>query len=90
MLCVSAAGITRQWIRPRTIRAEDVRRVHVYIDFDGEPGVVVRSGLWRFVHLGRHELADPVVAAGIRSLVDRVRDRARVDPEVDSLMIDVA
>jgi hypothetical protein len=89
-VAVSPGGISRVWIRRRTIPAEQVRRVHVYVDANGDQGLVVRSALWRFVHVSRTELADPELTAGVRSLIDHVRGRAVVDSDVDRFLASVA
>ncbi len=83
---VSPTGISRVATRRRVIPVEAVRRVHVFIDANGDDGIVVRSTLFRFVHVSREQLGDPGVRAGLRTLVDQVRTHARVDADVHHLL----
>jgi hypothetical protein len=87
---VSTSGITRIRFRRRTLPASEIRRVHVYTDADGSPGLVLRSALFRYVFLSSEELHDPSLQAGVRSLVDQVRDHAHVDEDVDRFLASVA
>lgn len=86
----SPSGISLTTLRRRDIAAEQVRRVHLYIDANGDRGIVVRNSLFRYVYIPSERLSDPQVAAGVRSLVDRVRSRATVDHDVDALLRSVA
>jgi hypothetical protein len=86
----SPTGISLTTLRRRDIAAEQVRRVHLYTDANGEQGIVVRNSLFRFVYIPSDRLTDPQVVAGVRSLVDRVRGRAQVDQQVDTLLRSVA
>lgn len=86
----SPTGISLTTLRRRDIAAEQVRRVHLYTDPNGEQGIVVRNSLFRFVYIPSDHLSDPQVVAGVRSLVDRVRGRAQVDQQVDTLLRSVA
>lgn len=86
----SPSGISLTTLRRRDIAAEQVRRVHLYTDANGEQGIVVRNSLFRFVYIPSERLSDPSVVAGVRSLVDRVRGRATVDEQVDTLLRSVA
>lgn len=86
VLDITPAGIAVHGRFGRRIEAQDVRRVHVYTDANGEQGIVVRRCLWCFVHVPQDDLRDPRIKAQIRSLVDHVRNRAKVDPEVDRFL----
>lgn len=86
VLEISSAAISSRGRFGRRIAADDVRRVHVFTDANGEQGIVVRRCFWCFVHVSRAELRDPQLRAQVRSLVDRVRSRAKVDPEVDHFL----
>jgi hypothetical protein len=89
-LHVSPDEIVRTGLRRRSIPADDVRRVHVYIDANGDDSLVVRSALFRFVHISRDELTDPTLTADVRALIDCVRSRAQIDGEVDGFLASVA
>jgi hypothetical protein len=89
-LHVSLDEIARIGVLRRSIPAVEVRRVHVFSDANGDDGIVVRSALFRFVHISRGELADPALTAQVRALVDRVRPQARVDDDVDHFLASVA
>ncbi len=86
----SPSGISLTTLRRRDIAADQVRRVHLYTDANGDQGIVVRNSLFRYVYIPSERLADPQVVAGVRSLVDRVRGRAQVDQQVDTLLRSVA
>lgn len=86
----SPSGISLTTLRRRDIAAEQVRRVHLYTDANGDQGIVVRNSMFRYVYIPSERLADPQVVAGVRSLVDRVRGRAQVDHQVDALLRSVA
>jgi len=83
---VSPAGISRVATRRRDIPLEAVRRVHVFIDANGDDGIVVRSTLFRFVYVSREHLTDAQVLTGLRRLVDQVRSHAQVDADVHRLL----
>jgi hypothetical protein len=85
-LDVSPAGISRVATRRRDIPLEKVRRVHLFIDANGDDGIVVRSTLFRFVYVSRQELNDLEVRNGLRRLVEQVRSHARVDTDVHRLL----
>ncbi len=89
-LAASPAGIVRASVRRRSISADQVRRIHLFTDANGEQSVVVRSTVFRFVNLSREELADPSVSDGLRSLITVVRDRATVDDDVVPFLASVA
>lgn len=86
----SPTGISLTTLRRRDIAAEQVRRVHLYTDANGDQGIVVRNSLFRYVYIPSERLSDPQVVAGVRLLVDRVRTRATIDHEVDTLLQSVA
>ncbi|MFZ4720801.1 MAG: hypothetical protein ACOYMR_15350 [Ilumatobacteraceae bacterium] len=86
VLDITPAGIAVHGRFGRRIAVQDVRRVHVYTDANGEQGIVVRRRLWSFVHVPKDDLRDPSIRAQVRSLVDDVRGRAKVDPEVDRFL----
>lgn len=86
----SPTGISLTTLRRRDIAAEQVRRVHLYTDANGEQGIVVRNSTFRYVYIPSDRLGDPQVIAGVRSLVDRVRGCAQVDHQVDTLLRSVA
>ncbi len=83
---VSADEIASRGVLGRRIPADQVRRVHLYVDANGDEGIVVRSALWRFVHVSRRDLADPALRDRVMSLVDHVRSRAQVDADVDQFL----
>lgn len=87
---VSPAAIARIGVRRRSIAADDVRRVHTYVDANGDQGLVVRRSTWRFVHLTRDDLVDPSVRAGVLTLLEQVRGTARIDEQVDEFLASVA
>jgi hypothetical protein len=89
-LDVSPHEIVRVGIVRRRVIAREVRRVHLYSDANGEEGLVVRSALFRFVHVSRSELSDPLVSQRVQALVDAVRSQARVDDGVDHFLASVA
>jgi hypothetical protein len=83
---VSPTGISRDAFVRQSIPAEEVRRVHLFIDANGDEGIVVRSALFRFVHMSRRELDDPSLSAGLRSLIERVRGQAKIDDDVEEFL----
>ncbi len=83
---VSPAGISRVATRRRDIPLQAVRRVHVFIDANGDDGIVVRSTIFRFVYVSREHLADAKVRTGLRRLVEQVRSHAQVDADVHRLL----
>ncbi len=83
---ISPAGVTARGLRVRRVEAPQVRRVHVFVDANGESGLVVRNSLWRFVHIPAAALRDPQLLDGARALLDAVRGTATVDPQVDSFL----
>jgi hypothetical protein len=83
---VSSAGISRVATRRRDIPLAAVRRVHVFIDANGDDGIVVRSTVFRYVFVSRAQLADPNTRSGLRHLVDQVRSFAQVDAGVHHLL----
>lgn len=83
---VSPAGISRDAFVRQSIPAEQVRRVHLFIDANGDEGVVVRSALFRFVHVSRRELSDPALSTGLRSLIEQVRGQAKIDDDVEEFL----
>lgn len=85
-ITVSPTGISREAFVRQSIPAGAVRRVHVFIDANGDEGVVVRSALFRFVHVSRRDLADPSLRHGLRQLVEQVRGQAKVDVDVDQFL----
>ena len=52
--------------------------MHVFVDANGETGLVVRKSLWRFVHVPSDALRDPALLAGARALLEAVRGSATV------------
>jgi hypothetical protein len=86
MVDVSSNEIARRGFFGRRVRADQVRRVHRYIDESGLEGIVVRRSFCCFVHLSTKDLQDPEIRRRLRALVDRVRAVAQVDPDVDRLL----
>ena len=85
---LSAAGATARGLRVRRVDAADVRRVHVFVDANGDTGLVVRHNLWRFVHIPSSALRDPELLAGARALLDAIRGAATIDAPVEELIAD--
>jgi hypothetical protein len=83
---ITPTGVTARGLRVRHVDAADVRRVHVFVDANGESGLVVRHSLWRFVHIPSEALRDPTLLAGARALLDAVRGSATVDEQVDEFL----
>jgi hypothetical protein len=86
---VSPTGITAHGVRERRVAAQDVRRVHLFVDANGDAGLVVRKSLWHFVYVPAEDLRDPALLGNVRSLLDRIRDAATVDPQVDEFLAGV-
>ena len=89
-LDASPTGITARGLRVRHLDAAEVRRVHRFVDANGDSGLVVRHSLWRFVHVPSAELRDPVLLDGVRALLHAIRGSATVDRQVDELLADIA
>ena len=87
---LSSTGATARGLRVRHVDAADVRRVHVFVDANGDTGLVVRQSMWRFVHIPSSALRDPELLAGARALLDAIRATATVDPQVDTFLADDA
>jgi hypothetical protein len=83
---VLPSEIVRRGILGRRVRADQVRRVHRYLDESGVEGIVVRRSFCCFVHLSARDLADPELRLRLTALIDRVRHFAMVDPDVDRLL----
>jgi hypothetical protein len=83
---ITPTGVTARGLRVRHVDAADVRRVHVFVDANGESGLVVRHSLWRFVHVPAEALRDPALLAGARALLDAVRGSATVDGQVEAFL----
>jgi len=86
MVDVSSTEIARRGVFGRRVRADQVRRVHRYVDESGVEGIVVRRSFCCYVHLSTNDLKDPELRRRLRALVDRVRAFAQVDPDVDRLL----
>ena len=86
MVDVSSTEIARRGFFGRRVRADQVRRVHRYVDESGLEGIVVRRSFCCYVHLSTNDLNDPELRRRLRALVDRVRAFAEVDPDVDLLL----
>ena len=82
----SPTGITARGLRVRHLDAPEVRRVHLFVDANGDRGIVLRQGLWRFVHVPAEALREPALLQGVRSLLQSIRDTATVDPQVDEFL----
>jgi hypothetical protein len=87
---ISPDEIVRVGVIRQRVAAREVRRVHLYSDANGDEGVVVRSALFRFVHVSRRELTDPALSSGLRSLIERVRGQAKIDDDVDEFLASAA
>ena len=82
----SPAGITARGLRVRHLDAPDVRRVHLFVDANGDRGLVIRHGLWRFIHVPAEALRDPALLEGVQALLQSIRDTATIEPQVDELL----
>lgn len=87
-IAASPTGITARGLRVRHLDGPEVRRVHVFVDANGDRGIVLRQGWWRFVHVPAEALHDPVLLHGVRALLHSIRDTATVDPQVDELLVE--
>ena len=79
-------GITALGVRRRCIETAQVRRVHLFIDANGDAGIVVRKNLWHFVHLPAEALQADALRQQVKALVEQVRATARVDAAVDEFL----
>jgi hypothetical protein len=83
---VSPTGITTRGLRRRCIETHDIRRIHLFMDANGDQGLVIRKSLVRFVHLPALSLQHPALLDQVRTLVEQVRSTATIDAAVDEFL----